>query len=182
MKGVESSRKIRGGEINVYACDALFIIGSNNSRNNEEDKNPRRSSSTRARVQNSSDRKRSRWNFRFCSVQSELYGLIRANGSNASFFYTSSENTTTKERSGFHERPWRMCDKILQGYVTNDNNQGSPSAASQIIRPTFNADPWKRETILRNPKVKKRRATSNVIREFENKDNLETSMIEYNSK
>lgn len=48
MKGVESSRKIRGGEINVYACDALFIIGSNNSRNNEEDKNPRRSSSTRA--------------------------------------------------------------------------------------------------------------------------------------
>lgn len=60
MKGVESSRKIRGGEINVYACDALFIIGSNNSRNNEEDKNPRRSSSTRARAQNSSDRKRSR--------------------------------------------------------------------------------------------------------------------------
>lgn len=133
------------GEKRFCAYDTLFrrnIIGSNNS------------SMKRIKIRgvllhlslppppqglpsrNPSDRKRSRWNFRFCSlVQSELYGLIRANGSNASFFYTSSENTTTKERPGFHEQPWRMCDKILQGYVTNDNNQGSPSTRRAVRRP-----------------------------------------------
>lgn len=37
--------------------------------------------------QDLSDRKRNRRGMIFCSVQSELYGLIRTNGSNASFLH-----------------------------------------------------------------------------------------------